>query len=1639
MKKRATSLILILCLLLSILPVGLGYSVSAAEPVELIAFGEAGTVQATAFPQTRRTGEALPAGTGGTVTRAQWIQELVKAFDMTVEEAHAPDNYFSDLTGEESFYRDILVAVQFGIVDIPAGEAFYPQNAATREFAAQTLNSCLGFLHDSSEGYTFSESGTVAYPDAIQIAIDRGWFALSGGSFLPTQAITGAEKTAMLTDAATVLESRTIDTGYENTYTFEKNVIEIPRGADVEILQGVVTIESCPKTLKSGDVFVVWYQSVPCAFVANAVTTAGTTTTVKATAITDGSAVTDADAQGILDAEFAQFVPDEGTEVVYVDEATGDEYSDAGEADRAIAAHQATRGTRKLKALQLKKTVKLGGDQSITVSARIKNPVLTYKFSIRNRTASVVLKADYEMSVTASADWTNQLLGVKEIVFGFWGCPGVGGIKLAARYDVGGSVSGIYSGSLCIGAEYQRGSGFSIPREFKSKGFSFVIEAKMKAGIWISLGINDVPANMLVGNVAAEFGVNGSVSVNNNTDHQAPKVCVHTAIYLYLNMDVNLSYNFGVKSDDFSRHEMIWTESTSPVRVVHHYEDGKEVGICTRSHSGGGGGGTGKYYTPGTSNYWNSGWGGGIGGTAYDAHGKPIPIYEYTVSDGAATLTKYNGVGTSVVIPRTIDGYTIVAIGGNAFSHNQRLEAVSIPDTVTVLKEFAFSGCTALETVNLPDSVTELDYHAFSECKSLNWIRLPKHIKRLGGAVFTGCDSLKSIFIPKSLKTAETYANFNCGPFYDSGLERVTFEEGTTAVAANLFRGAKKLKSVTLLETMTSIGDHAFDGCAALREIQIPDSVTELGAFAFQFCTSLNAITLPDSISAIKEYTFHGCDALEELALPDSVREIGFHAFSYCEKLRSVKLPARLKQLGGTAFTGCKNLKSICIPKSLESAGTYTDYRYGAFYGSGLETATFEEGTTAVAANLFRGADQLKAVTLTDTMTAIGANAFEGCTALQEIQIPDSVTSIGGYAFRDSGLRSFRLPSSVTELGGNVFERCTALTEFTWDSPVQQLPPFTFCGCTALTAFEIPNAVTSVGACAFYGCSSLAKVTGGQRVASLGENAFYECKALKEIALSPALTTIGTKAFSLCTALENIVIPDGVEKLGAYSFAGCTALKSVVIPDNVLELGVYCFDGCSALKEVRLGSGLMVIPDYAFSNCGALESLVLPYRIQRVGYYAFKNDGKLRSVTVPRGTTAIEESAFSYPGRLTIYGVSGTYAETFAVQIGATFAAISKPATAVTLRKTELQLGRNALERLVVTITPADFTDEVTWTSSDPSVAVVNDAGLVQAVGVGQSTITVTAGTVSAKCTVTVSEQHAHSYTAKVTAPTCTERGYTTHTCTCGDSYVDAYTDALGHDWGAPSYVWAANNGTVTATRVCKRDGSHVETEKGAITSKVTKEATYEAEGEITYTATFTNAAFTTQTKTAATPKLGKPAPAENPFTDVRSGQYYYDPVLWAVANEVTSGTSATTFSPDNGCTRAQVVTFLWRAAGQPKPTTDSNPFRDVKNGTYYYDAVLWAVEQGITAGTSTTTFSPDDTCTRAQIVTFLWRFEGQPTPVSAANPFADVRLSAYFGKAVLWAVENGITNGTSATTFSPEATCTRAQVVTFLYRDMLS
>ena len=205
----------------------------------------------------------------------------------------------------------------------------------------------------------------------------------------------------------------------------------------------------------------------------------------------------------------------------------------------------------------------------------------------------------------------------------------------------------------------------------------------------------------------------------------------------------------------------------------------------------------------------------------------------------------------------------------------------------------------------------------------------------------------------------------------------------------------------------------------------------------------------------------------------------------------------------------------------------------------------------------------------------------------------------------------------------------------------------------------------------------------------------------------------------------------------------------------------------------------------------------------------------------------------------------------------------------------------------------------------------------------------------------------------------------------------------------------------------------------------VTKQPTISYTGVKTYTCNTCGAI-----KTESIPKKV----SINPFGDVKASDFYYTPVLWAVQQGITSGTSFSTFSPNEACTRGQIATFLWRAAGCPT-ARGANPFTDVKKSDYYYNAVLWAVDKGITSGTSKTTFSPDEACTRGQIAAFLWRFAGSKNPSTSKNPFSDVKKSDYYYNAVLWAVGKGITTGTSNTTFGPSESCTRGQIVAFLYR----
>ena len=348
---------------------------------------------------------------------------------------------------------------------------------------------------------------------------------------------------------------------------------------------------------------------------------------------------------------------------------------------------------------------------------------------------------------------------------------------------------------------------------------------------------------------------------------------------------------------------------------------------------------------------------------------------------------------------------------------------------------------------------------------------------------------------------------------------------------------------------------------------------------------------------------------------------------------------------------------------------------------------------------------------------------------------------------------------------------------------------------------------------------------------------------------------------------------------------------------------------------------------------------------------------------------------------------------------------VATPVTAVTLDKTTLSIKRGNTETLTATVEPEDASNKnVTWASDNEAVATVDENGVVTAVSAGTANVTVTTvdGGKTATCVVTVTNPSSSGSSRPrydVTTPSKPENGSVT---------VD------------PERARSGSRVTITVT-----PDSGYKLGDLTVTDKDGKQLTLTEKGNGQYTFTMPSSAVTVA---ASFVKEAE----ERFFDDVAKDAYYYDAVKWAVANGVTNGVSENLFGPDQACTRAQIVTFLWRAAGSPEPKSGSS-FADVAADAYYAKAVAWAVENGITKGTSETTFSPDETCTRAQGVTFLYRALGKLAAAQAG--FTDVAADSYYADAVNWAAENGVTNGISETLFGPDGSCTRAQIVTFLYR----
>lgn len=886
------------------------------------------------------------------------------------------------------------------------------------------------------------------------------------------------------------------------------------------------------------------------------------------------------------------------------------------------------------------------------------------------------------------------------------------------------------------------------------------------------------------------------------------------------------------------------------------------------------------------------------------------------------------------------------------------------------------------------------------------------------------------------------------------------------------------ITSITIDYGVTSIGTSAFTGCSNIQQIKIPDSVEHIDPYAFSFCKGLHTVQLPSSLTLISEELFAECDNLKNLSIPDTVTEIGANAFLRCTAFILEKLPSSIKSIGTAAFANCGAVESLALPKTLESIGN------AAFTGTVIGKASFDgtpERWTAIGGDACCIArDKIDFLEHTcdfggweyDThkhwkQCSCGKTQNEGehtgdgeicdvcgaalSAALDSGSIGDglswSLSRSGVLTISGSGkmpdfssvanaapwdkqkdkIQSVVIESGVQNISGGAFSGCTALEKVTISDTVAQIDLNAFDGCTSLAAFEIAEgnkAFLSVGGVLFSADKELLRCPVGKAAdctvpsgtVAIAGGAFKDCAKLESLVIPDSVTAIGKSAFENCAALKRITLPKSIAKLETLTFSGCAALAEITLPDGLKTLGEKVFSGCAALKSVKIPAEVTVIPTEAFSGCSSLESITIPKSVSHINERAFD------------GCTALKK--VDYLGSDTDWS------------------------------QVTKETGNNALDNAEKSFTRTDHEHKYTDTVIPPTCTERGcTVHLCSCGDKREDSYTPPLGHsykdgICVRCGILDPNKdipHKHDFIPIVTKPTCLTEGFTTYTCSCGECYTKDYVSAVGHKTQLQNAkAVGCLTGGYTGDEVCTvcgkvfKQGSVIfalghDPQSARVKAPTCTESGYTGDlicmrcGDMTQIGKTVAAAGHKFFGGVCSVCGTKGAEAAPEFDDVKPGAFYFDAVQWAVKNGITNGTGKNTFSPNDVCSRYQIVMFLWRAAGQPEAKAAVS-FADVKPGDIFYEAVQWAVERGITKGTSSTSFSPYAPCTRGQIVTFLYRSAGSPK-VSGACNFSDVSSGSFCHDAVIWASSEGITKGTSAERFSPNEGCTRAQVVTFLYR----
>ena len=920
-------------------------------------------------------------------------------------------------------------------------------------------------------------------------------------------------------------------------------------------------------------------------------------------------------------------------------------------------------------------------------------------------------------------------------------------------------------------------------------------------------------------------------------------------------------------------------------------------------------------------------------------------------------------------------------------------------------------------------------------------------------------------------------------------INTIVLPNGLTHIGNNAFLQAS-VTDVEIPDTVISIGTNAFWNCNTIQTT-LPASVRELGATAFYgtFVVNVDAnspyfrseedgkvlynkdkttlyqvsqdctgeFTIPSTVTTINDFAMNGCAKVTgELVIPDSVQTIGRSAFEGTG-FTSLNLGNSVKEIGVSAFYKCATMTGdLVIPASVTTIGE------NAFASTGFNgKLDFQAQIEEFPAAIFKGLN-FTSVSFSDSVKTIGDRAFCDCKQLTSVNFSEGLQFIGKSAFANSGLKGkLMLPDSLKRIKTYAFSNCLGITEIDFPEGNATIEYGAFTGDTGVQKIKIPLSEIQFDKLD----------NGGYWIFTQ-----YTENKLETIVVGTAPNEESMSLFANSLAgLKTIVIGMGVSKINRSAFAPAKSLESALYPSN-LDI------------------------DNKWNDNRYLIDVGTKYTVAANGNMGQNTEQAMLTFETPEGNTcpivtylSTNESAVTVDvnGKIKAIGSVGQKATIKAQYDGTTFA------------KVDVTIGTSAGEDFY-SIDPVIADQTYTGSALEPAVKVTKNGEEITEgftvkydnnTNVGTATATVKVGNtvigaatfniVKAAPTVSITAEPASLVgggAVKLTVttdapvevvPTCEgvtvtktgdgtfsallpneTRTYTFTAAYAGDNnhasaegrctvsvtayYVPGAPTYPATAPAAPTYpatAPAAPNGTVTVSPANASRGTNVTvTVKPNEGYELGSLAVKDASGNLLPLTDKGNGKYTF-TMPASKVEIKATFVKEvetSPFSDVSTSAYYYEAVKWAQEKGITGGIGNGLFGPNQPCTRAQIVTFLWRAAGSPEPKSMSS-FSDVSADSYYAKAVAWAVENGITTGTGDGKFSPDATCTRAQSVTFLFRAIGKL--VDSKAEFSDVLTDSYYANAVAWAVENGVTNGIGDGLFGPDNSCTRAQIVTFLFR----